>query len=175
MRRRRGERRGSLGARTGLPDTDNFMEDLTNVHNLQPPLEERKQTDSPRSPLSLVASFSTATSSFLLPSSPIFLCPGTMNAYMLRMGGIFGFSAVALGAFGAHGLKNIISDQHLLKVRCSACDCLWASVCASVVSSVCCFAQLSLDEVAHLRLFLVISVPICSLGRRRHTTSSCTA
>eukprot|EP00043_Microstomoeca_roanoka_P016328 m.166292 g.166292 ORF g.166292 m.166292 type:complete len:118 (+) comp16436_c17_seq1:43-396(+) len=38
-----------------------------------------------------------------------------MSTFALRTGALFGFSAVMLGAFGAHGLKNIIHDQHLLK------------------------------------------------------------
>jgi uncharacterized membrane protein YgdD (TMEM256/DUF423 family) len=35
------------------------------------------------------------------------------NKLVLIIGGISGFTAVALGAFGAHGLKNIISAQML--------------------------------------------------------------
>jgi len=35
------------------------------------------------------------------------------NKLLIIIGGISGFTAVALGAFGAHGLKDIISDQML--------------------------------------------------------------
>ncbi|EGD72816.1 hypothetical protein PTSG_04543 [Salpingoeca rosetta] len=41
--------------------------------------------------------------------------PLSPSSSVMRTGALFGFAAVALGAFGAHGLKNIISDQHLLK------------------------------------------------------------
>jgi len=32
------------------------------------------------------------------------------------IGGVSGALAVALGAFGAHGLKNVVEDPHLLEV-----------------------------------------------------------
>ena len=36
------------------------------------------------------------------------------NKYLILISGITGFSAVALGAFGAHGLKNVLTE-HLLE------------------------------------------------------------
>jgi len=35
--------------------------------------------------------------------------------FWLRLGGFSGALAVVLGAFGAHGLKNHVSDPHLIK------------------------------------------------------------
>ena len=36
------------------------------------------------------------------------------NKYLVLISGIMGFSAVALGAFGAHGLRSVLSE-HLLE------------------------------------------------------------
>lgn len=36
-----------------------------------------------------------------------------MKRKLLLLGSVFGFSGVALGAFGAHGLKNILSPEML--------------------------------------------------------------
>lgn len=33
-----------------------------------------------------------------------------------RLAGVLGFTGVALGAFGAHGLKDIVTDPHLMDV-----------------------------------------------------------
>jgi uncharacterized membrane protein YgdD (TMEM256/DUF423 family) len=33
-----------------------------------------------------------------------------------RLAGVLGFTGVALGAFGAHGLKQVVTDPHLLEV-----------------------------------------------------------
>ncbi len=33
-----------------------------------------------------------------------------------RLAGVLGFTGVALGAFGAHGLKQVVTDPHLLAV-----------------------------------------------------------
>ena len=55
-------------------------------------------------------------SSPLLPSSPSSPAPDTetMNALFWKLGAISGASAVALGAFGAHGLKKTTSDPQKL-------------------------------------------------------------
>ena len=36
------------------------------------------------------------------------------NKYLILISGVMGFSAVALGAFGAHGLKSVLTE-HLLE------------------------------------------------------------
>jgi len=51
----------------------------------------------------------------LLPTTHIVITREPMSSQLFwKLGAVFGATAVGLGAFGAHGLRNRISDQQQL-------------------------------------------------------------